>query len=284
MNVLMVGGGNGSWVVRAKQLGGALGARLSSSPPDELLRWADVVVLIKRADPTCAERARSFGKTVVWDALDFWQQPEHNDLDESGAIRLLHDEMARYRPTLVIGATEAMAAAAGGVCLLHHARPGLTPAPVRGQVTTVAYEGTKKFLGRWYLAIEHACQVRGWEFVINPPDLRTADLIVAFRDGRWDGWMCREWKSGVKVVNAIAAGRPIIAQPCAAMRELAPAGTAVAEMDLLGDAFDFWADHDARAQVVKESAARLESLSLPTIAQTYRHLLQQAVSGREVAA
>ncbi len=271
MNVLMLGVGAGSYEVRGKQMGAALDARVSSSMTS--LDWADVVVLIKRADPKWADEARRAGKPVVWDALDFWQQPEQNSLTETDAKTLLHEQIARYQPDLVIGATQAMANAAGGVYLPHHARPGLTPAPVREHVTTVAYEGTKKYLGRWASDAEFACVKRGWSFVINPPDLREADLILACRDGQHDGWMCREWKSGVKIVNAIAAGRPVIGQPSAAWRELAPEGTLVETPTDLEAAFEAWASRERRAQASRVCAMRWPTWALNNVAATYRDLL-----------
>lgn len=284
MNILMLGAGKGSLEVRGKQLGAKLGARVALAPSVLDLQWADVVVLIKRADPAWAELAHAADKPVVWDALDFWQQPDHNALAEVDARALLRQQIAIYQPELVIGATQAMSDAANGVYLPHHARPRLTPGPVRQHVTTVAYEGTKKFLGRWKGAVRAACQERGWRFVVNPADLREADIIVALRDGLWDGWMCREWKSGVKVVNAIAAGRPLITQPCAAVRELVPSCSIVHSPSEIGAAFDLWADRTIRAGVVKESSARWATWSLPAVADRYRDILQRVVKGQRVAA
>ncbi len=282
MNVLMLGVGQGSFEVRGRQMGVALNARVSSAMTS--LDWADVVVLIKRADPKWADEARRAGKPVVWDALDFWQQPDQNHLSPDAALSLLHEQIARYRPDLVIGATQAMASAANGVYLPHHARPGLVPAPVRESITTVAYEGTKKYLGRWAADAEFACTKRGWQFVINPPDLRDADLILACRDGNHDGWICRQWKSGVKIVNAIAAGRPVIGQPCAAWRELAPEGTLVDSPSELDAAFDQWTDRAERARVSRVSSMRWPTWALHNVAATYREVLHRVALRQAVEA
>lgn len=276
MNILLVGSGAGSWQVRGHQLGAALGARVTSQPADDDLRWADVVVLIKRSVMVWAETVHHFGKPLVWDALDFWHQPGQNRLPDQDARQLLRAWMDRTRPTLVIGATQAMADAAGGVYLPHHARPGLQARPVKDAIDTVAYEGTRKYLGRWAQAIGSECRARGWQFLINPSDLSIADLVVAFRDREWDGGICREWKSGVKIVNAMAMGRPIITQRSAAFGELAPIGTAVETDDQLARAFDLYADRDQRASACAQS--RADALALDRVAARYRLILRDVAA------
>lgn len=131
MNVLMVGTGKGSWQMRGEQLGAALGARVTSAPSREDLHWSDVVVLIKRAALQWCRHVHAAGKPLVWDALDFWSQPAQNGLHDGAAITLLHQQIAAIRPTLVIGATDAMARACDGVYLPHQGWPGLAPTPAR---------------------------------------------------------------------------------------------------------------------------------------------------------
>lgn len=274
MNVLMIGSGKGSWEVRGLELGKAIGARVTRAPSDDDMRWADVVVMVKRALFSWAELAHRFRKPVVWDALDFWKQPEQNGLSESEARALLQDMIARHRPALVIGATEAMAQAAGGVYLPHHSRPGLTPAPAREVVTCVGYEGTRKYLGRWAKAVQAECERRGWTFVINPPDLRDCDILVAFRDGQWDGWMCREWKSGVKVVNAGVVGRPIITDDSAARREIIPHGCSIRTHDDLPHAFNEWYPLAKRESAVTGAEDSAHAYTLTAVAKTYSQILQ----------
>lgn len=277
MNVLVACTGKGSAEVRGRQLGGAIGARVVAVPSDGDLRWADVVVLVKRAIATWADVVHRFGKPVVWDALDFWEQ-EHNSQNgytEAQARALLAEWIARYRPDLVIGATEAMAEAAGGVYLPHHSRPGLTPAPAREVVTSVGYEGMRKYLGRWGKAVQQECDRRGWRFVVNPADLRDVDIVVAFRDGQHDGWMCREWKSGIKIVNAVAAGRPIITQPSASEREIRPQGSAIKDpAELLPNALDFWMSYEYRRGCVIRSMHSAAECTLSAVAERYRQILQ----------
>jgi len=275
VNVLIVGSGKGSWMMRGQQLGAAIGARVTSQPTDDYWRWAELAVLVKKAGASFAPDAHRFGVPVVWDALDCWRQPDDNRWTESYAKSRFQAQIDAIRPMLVIGATQAMAEACEGVFVPHHSWQGLTPTPAREQVRTVAYQGNAAYLGTWAGALQKACTKRGWTFAVNPSDLSTADILVAFRDGPWDGWICREWKSGVKIVNAIAAGRPLISQNSAAVRELQPDGSIVERPSELAAALDFWSDRDARQAVVARARDVAERFTLSTIARDYLAILTQ---------
>ncbi len=278
MNVLIVGNGKGSWTMRGLQLGAALGARVTSVPTAADFGWSDVVVLVKRAGAVFATQAHHADRPVVWDALDFWSQPRDHRLTASQATALLHAQIRVIKPALTIGATEAMAQACDGVYLPHHSWAGLSPTPAREVVSVVGYEGNPGYLGKWGQAVHAECRTRGWSFQINPPDVRTVDLLVAFRDDPWDGWICREWKSGVKLVNAIAAGRPIVTQMSAALRELSPQGLAVmspgAFLGELHDALDFLSARAQRDLCVLASLRSCGAYRLQAVAQRYRQILE----------
>ncbi len=273
MNVLILGNGKGSWIMRGQQLGAAIGARVANLPNDADLKWADLVVLVKKAGALFAPQVHQAGKPIVWDALDFWRQPDDHRLTEPQAIAKLHAQIAVIKPVLTIGATEAMAQACDGVYLPHHSWAGLVPTPARETVQTVAYQGNAAYLGRWLGVVSQACAARGWRFVVNPEDLSTADLLVAFRDGPWDGWICREWKSGVKLVNANAAGRPIITQDSAASREIAVSASRIAGPDALPVALDFWASKGQRAFVADMAHVDAPAYTLEAIAARYQLIL-----------
>ncbi len=270
MNLLIVGRGPGSWTMRGLQLGAALGARVTSEPTDRDWHWAERVILVKRAGAIWAPRAHALGLPIIWDALDWWRQPFDNFLAEASARRLLAQALDVIRPALTIGATAAMAAAAGGVYLPHHGWAGLVPTPARPQIQTVGYDGNAIYLDTWRPVLERICAARGWALAINPADLSTVDVLVALRAGPWDGWMPRQWKSGVKLVNAILAGRPIVMQDTAAARELQPAGTVIATLADLPAALDSWQDADRRQAVVETSRTRAAAFSVQTIAAQYR--------------
>lgn len=274
--VLFVGAGKGSWQIRGKQLGKALGARVTHAPSPDDWAWADVVVLVKHAITKFGAAAKASGAVLIWDVLDWWAQPEDNGLEMQAAVDRVHDLREQYDVDVLIGATQQMADDIGGVYLPHHARPGLQPREFRDDIAVVAYEGQAKYLGSWHRVIARACQARGWAFVVNPPDLREADLIVAFRGEQWDGPICRAWKSGVKVVNALAAGRPMIGQDCAAMREIVPPSSTVADPSLLDAALDYWTP-EARWKAQVECRQLVAAYSLDAIAQRMSGIIRSAV-------
>jgi len=236
--ILFVGEGAGSWEVRGRQIGKALGARVTTQPTRDDWRWADLVILVKRAVDTWGATAKAVGVPAVWDVLDYWRQPEDNQRPADACIADVLQRRDRYRLAGLIGATQAMADDIGGVYIPHHARPGLAPVAPRGRVKVVAYEGTKKYLGSWLNALTAACEARGLQMAVNPPSLAAVDVVVAFRDGKWDGWACRRWKSGVKYVNALTAGKPVLTQDTAGYQEIRPVGLMISAADQLGAALD----------------------------------------------
>jgi hypothetical protein len=283
MNLLIAGRGPGSWTMRGQQIGRALGARVTSDPSPADWRWAELAIVVKRAVLAHAGAARQFQVPIVWDALDFWRQPAQNHLTEPAARGLLEQAILAVRPLVlpdatlpvaVIGATRAMAAAARGVYLPHHGHLGLVPTPARRACRVVAYDGNPIFLDHWQPALRAMCAARGWVFTINPPDLAEADIVVALRGGVWDGWMCRAWKSGVKVVNAILAGRPLIAQASAAVAELDPEGSIVETPAELDRALDRWADYHERRALAERAVARAPAFSITAVAGAYRAYLE----------
>ncbi len=282
MNVLVVGSGKGSWDMRGVQLGAAIGARVVNIPRDADLKWADLVVLVKRAGAAFAPVVQRHKLPIVWDAVDFWVQTRDFRLTEPQAYNLLQAQIKVIKPSLVIGATQAMAVACNGVYLPHHSWKGLVPTPARSEIQIVGYEGNEVYLGTWRKVLQDECSRRGWTFQVNPPDLRAVDLFVAFRDGHWDGWMAREWKSGVKAVNALAAGRPFLSQPCAAVRELCTDGSIVATKADLPAAFDLWTDFTERQAVVNRAQRIAPQYQLDAIAARYLEILS-AVPEKAVA-
>lgn len=275
MNLLIVGGGKGSWDIRGHQLGAALGARVTSHPSDADWTWADLAVLVKRHGAQHAAAAKAVGCEVVWDALDCWRQPADNGAPEAAARAALAEQARVMAPVHIVGATEAQATACGGTYLPHHSRPGLEPEDASPELRVVAYEGNPLYLGAWSGRLQAMCASRGWTFVLNPPDLRRADVIVALREGPWDGWACREWKSGVKIVNALASGRPVITQHTAAAREIGAPGSIVETPAELEAALDAWVPFDARAAAADECRALAPVYTLAAVATQYRLLLER---------
>lgn len=286
MKILMVGVGAGSWQMRGVQLGRAMGARVTSTPRATDWAWADVVVLVKRAAITWAAEARRCGKPVVWDALDFWEQPEDNHKPMAEMITAARQIATDAGVTTVIGATQRMASDLGGVYLPHHCREGLTPQPMRAKAERVGYDGTKKYLGRWLKALEDACRRLGLTFVLHPERLSDVDVLVSFRDGKWDGPVCRAWKSGVKYVNAIAAGRPVLTLGDDAFYEMRPYGYVVSDtrdlIDRLADVVTQDPRDTLRARAFEDGVRRGPLFTVEAVARDYQKILS-AVAAKVAA-
>lgn len=280
MKVLILGGDKGSWAIRGRQLGAAINARYATKllhPVD--LDWPDVIVLVKRAPETWFQQLRGWHVPLVWDVLDFWRQPTANQRTEEEFVREVRGTVQSLNIRLVIGATKTMASAIGGVYLPHHHRIGLTPTPPRAALKVVAYDGSTRYLGPWRQALERACAELGLTFVVNPEDLTAVDLLVAFRGGDWDGWVCRTWKSGIKYVNAIAAGRPILTQASAGFQEIRPHGAIVEDPDELVEAIRSWMPLERRQQAYEDGRKRAKSFAIETIASDYLKILQGVTAG-----
>lgn len=110
--------------------------------------------------------------------------------------------------------------------------------------------------------------------MINPPDLRDCDILVSFRDAEWDGWMCREWKSGVKLVNAGVAGRPIISQGSAAMTEIVTHGCVISLPYHLRDAFDHCQMQTRRQAAFVAAEDSAFAYTVNAISRNYREILK----------
>ena len=275
--VLFVGCDKGSWQMRGRQIGRALGARCTSKPVGADWQSADVIVLVKRAAETWFREARASTAILIWDVLDVWHQPIANQRAAEEHIRDIVQLARALNVRTLVGATEAMATQIGGVYLPHHCRLGLSTGLVRSQARRVGYDGSPRYLGSWKPAIERACERLGLQFVVNPRELTDVDALVAFRGDEWDGWACRQWKSGVKYVNAIVSGRPILTQACAGFSEIAPTGLAIERPEELSDALAALCARDLRWRAYDQGLARAHDFTLEAIASRYRRILRSAV-------
>jgi hypothetical protein len=283
MSVLMIGCDKGSWEMRGRQLGAAIDAAFTKKPGAEHWQHKGPIVLVKRAPFTWYREARAVRSPLIWDALDFWHQPSGNAKTEQELLQSVFEIRDGLHIGTLIGATRAMATAIGGVYLPHHCRIGLRPTPSRERLRVVGYDGAPRYLGSWKDAIDRACAKLGMTFVINPEDLSTVDALVAFRGEEYDGWACRQWKSGVKYVNAIAAGRPVLTQTTAAFTEINPPGGRIVDDPLqLEEALASLAPAAVRRQVYQECRHRSREFTLETIAKQYRAILQPLIEGTHV--
>lgn len=213
MNILFTGNGrSGSWQCRGVQLGGAVG-RVKKNANLKDLKSCDVVVVVKRLNSQLIKDIKESGKPWIWDLVDFYPQPKCGAWSKEYAVSWVRSEIEKANPDGIVWPNQKMQDDIGidGAVIYHHARLAKIN-HIRENVTTVGYEGSSKFLGRWRGWIERECINRGWNFVERVP-LHEIDIVVAFRDGENNGYVQKHWKSNVKLANAHATGTPFVGQP-----------------------------------------------------------------------
>lgn len=215
LKVLCTGSGtSGSYQIRAVQLGAAIGATVI--PKAESVAGFDLVVVVKRMPGGLLYRLRADRVPWVLDVVDGWPQPTADDWSRDECMAWLGSKIREFRPTAIVAATQAMAddCAGFGVPVLflpHHARPELEfeRNPIRKLVRRVGYAGSERYIVKWRPVIEAQCRRRDWLFHTNPQYLGDMDIVLALRDST--GYAARNWKSCVKMSNAMGSGTPFIA-------------------------------------------------------------------------
>ncbi len=273
MNLLVTGrGGAGSWICRGEQLGAALGAAVKTFATLSDVRASDLAIVVKRVPPAVLGALRRAGRQWVYDIVDAYPQPTASGWTRNQAIKWTRSLIRDLQPTAVIWPNARMRDDCEidlpGLVLPHHHRPGIRLNPIRETVKIDAYEGAPRYLAGWPDRIERACMARGWAFVVNPPNLADADIVVAFRGGEWTGYVQRHWKSNVKLANAHGSGTPFIGQQECGYTETATGAEYWAESaEDLRVCFDWLESQTTREQVrdrflqsafpVERAAARL---------------------------
>lgn len=206
MRILITGSGkSGSWAIRGQQLGHAIGATVQ--PLATNFEGFDLVILVKRPRGVIPRRL-----PLVWDVVDAFPQPKANSWTRAECLAWLADQVSIIRPDGIVAATEVMAVDCEmfGLPVLwlpHHSRPGQSINPIR-PLSVIGYEGSEAHLGRWRVVAEAECARRGWQFLLNPPQLADVDVVLALRDAY--GYAPRNYKSNVKLANAQGSGTPIV--------------------------------------------------------------------------
>jgi hypothetical protein len=269
-------GTSGSWAVRGEQLGRAIGASVVPAALD--VAGYRAAILVKRPSPGLVERLHRASVPIVYDIVDAYPQPIGLEWDKAQCMRWLRAQVADIRPVALVAATAAMAEDCKefGLPVLwlpHHYRPGMVANPGYGDVRKVGYEGGEHYLGRWLPLLERECHERGWRFILNPPSLSCLDIVVALRDA--SGYAAKEWKSGVKLANAIGSGTPAIIGNEAGCVEFAPSSVrSVDTAEQLKCEFDRLSQRSERDVMIRQFAEAAPSLSLGSISTRYAEWLR----------
>lgn len=248
MAILFTGkGSSGSWAIRGQQLG-TIGTVIPNCHDPE---GFDVAVVVKRTPDAVIQGLRKRDVPWVWDIVDAYPQPNSNAWTKSDGIAWVRKQVAMLRPDGIIWPNRKMmedcALSLPQAVLYHHHRPDIRLNPIRESVQAVGYEGGN-YLGSWRSHIEHECQRRGWMFMVNPADLASVDIVVAFRDPT--GYVPFSWKSNVKLANAHGSGTPFVGAPENGYIETQSGAEywAIERRDV-SVAFDWLTDQSAREQI-----------------------------------
>jgi hypothetical protein len=211
MKILVTGKGGsaGSWLIRGKQLGAAIGAIVQPMANFMDCRDADIIIVVKRTPLQIIDAVRRSGRPWVFDIVDGWPQP--CSWDEHQAKGWLKYTIGELKPNGIVYGTERMQLDSGipGLILPHHSwdRYAIQEPIIREQIRTLGYEGMPGYLGKWLPELEKICSARDIDFLING-DMRQADVGIALRDG--GGYPARWWKPGTKLSNLHALGIPAL--------------------------------------------------------------------------
>ncbi len=268
MKILVTGRGgkSGSWEIRGRQLGAAIGASVVDRASLREMQAADIIVVVKRATEDIVERVRASGRPWVYDMVDGWPQPAGNEWNKDRATDWLRNLFAHLRPTAAVFATSQMqgdsAFRGPSLVLPHHAWPKYAAQPVKNQVSRVGYEGGEQYLGKWRRLVDAECRRRGWEFVVNG-DMASCQIGVALRDV--GGYAAKAWKANTKLANIQSLGLPAVVSDEAGYREFGSvAQAAVVDEFELRQAFDAFAPMDTRAElgwIAQKAAPRLDAVA-----------------------
>jgi hypothetical protein len=211
------GGKSGSWQIRAREVGEALGATVKAHSTLEECQAADVIVVVKRITPQLLANIRASGRPWVFDTVDFFPQPDCTVWSREQTIEWVRGRLDFMQPTGVVFANQRMQQDIGWAgpqtAIYHHHRPGIRINPIREKIQTIGYEGAPQFIEGWEAAIGEACADLGCAFTVNPRELADLDVVLALRGPRHNGYAQQHFKSNIKLANAHASGTPFIGMP-----------------------------------------------------------------------
>lgn len=220
--ILITGNGTaGSWKCRGEQLGRAAGGSIKPLATAQDCKDADLIVVVKRIHPDNFRNIISSGKPWVWDLVDLYPQPTCSKWSKDEAIQWIRRTISQAKPDGIIWPNAKMKVDCdfAGEVIYHHSRKSKKNF-IRQHVKYVGYEGCHRYLGKWRQWVIDECNARGWEFREDLP-IADLDVVVAFRDNPYNGYVQKNWKSNVKLANAHGTGTPFVGQPEAGYHETA---------------------------------------------------------------
>lgn len=209
----------GSWEMRGVQLASCrTNWTATHAVDDKVIRDHEVFCFVKRPIPSLMRKLKARGKTVVFDVIDSWTQPEEGLKYTSveKAKELFREKWKDLVVDAFLFPNLAMMEDLSPLTpfssfLYHHYRPEFeAPAPFHERAKVVGYEGNVGFLGEWKGIMERLCAKRSLEFRVSPRDIREVDIGFAARGGEHDSFLANRYKSNVKLANFYGAGIPCL--------------------------------------------------------------------------
>lgn len=256
-------------------MGEAIGATVRPNARD--FDGHDIIVGVKRIDTPTLQAIRESGLPWVWDCVDAYPQPVCGEWSRDQSIVWAREKISELKPDAIVWPNQRMAHDiqwdGPQLVLYHHGRSGVV-LPIRETIQNLGYEGSERYLGKYADWLPKACEKRLIRFHINPKHLGEMDIVIAVRDGQWNGYPQQMWKSNVKLANAQITGRPFIGHPEAGYLETASgAEVFVSGKDALMAAVDAMKDQQRRrdmSDTMLRKAPKLEDL-----ARAYRSWLNE---------
>ena len=207
----------GSWEIRGKQIAEMRANWIAiNKPSEEVISKSDIICIVKKPNLKLIDIARKRNIPLVYDIVDSWNQPDDDALykNDKQARDFFLKKWNEIDADAYIFPTRNMEMVLGSLVSLkttiyHHYWPQIKINPIREKVRKVGYEGVH-FLGDWEQKIEKICNERGIEFVINPDEFTDMDIVVLTRGGDYASYLARNFKSNVKLANAMGSGTPAL--------------------------------------------------------------------------
>lgn len=276
MKLLVTGRGtSGSWQIRGKQLGEAIGAHIA--PRASNFRGYSPIIVVKRLNDELLGALRQQKRKWIWDMVDCWPQSQFiPGMARGDAIHWLQQEIQDKRPDAIVFSTHRMLIdshwAGPALVLPHHAWPKYTRSiTVHPDIRFVGYEGSERYLGKWMMLLEEECTHRGWQFHMNQ-GLEGCDIGIALRDPL--DYASQNWKSNCKLANMQVLGLPAICSPENGYLETSSQHEVfISNTEDLSGVFDLLTPQETRIKI--SEAMKMAAPHLDDIAKTYLEWLHR---------
>ena len=195
----------------------------------------DAVVLIKRINPTLLEPIKQWGGPFFYDALDFWRQSIEDTTIFS--VKDIHKTFNKYfnrcSPFVILCTNKIMAkdiASMGYKTEVHYHHYDSKLIPSKNRLSnSILYWGLSRYLEEWYDIMKKVCKKLDKVFLVHSgkqsiigSSAYNAEAMFAVRGGKYNTWLAKRWKSGIKGITAERLGIPFIAMPEQSYIEQAP--------------------------------------------------------------